>query len=181
METVITQILLKLRCNLDVTNRQMKLAMEIILAPHQFQALKRIPLTLREKCSNTEFFLVRIFLYSDRIQKNTDQKKLRLWTLFTQCKFKRNERKVPSNDIKYKLLKSANDLINGDDASQDSAQARFNMNDEDDLFCDGLAKRVKKINPRSRGNLRVQIERLTNQAEFSLVPIPQLSQNATLP
>ena len=34
--------------------------------------------TLREKCPNTEFLLVRIFLYSD-------QKKLRIWTLFTQC------------------------------------------------------------------------------------------------
>ena len=34
---------------------------------------------LREKCPNTEFFLVRIFLYSD-------QKKLRIWTLFAQCK-----------------------------------------------------------------------------------------------
>ena len=33
--------------------------------------------TLREKSSNTEFFLV-------RIQENTDQKKLRIWTLFTQ-------------------------------------------------------------------------------------------------
>ena len=32
-----------------------------------------------------EFFLVRIFLYSDWIQENTDQKKLRIWTLFTQC------------------------------------------------------------------------------------------------
>ena len=30
--------------------------------------------TLREKCPNTEFFLVRIFLYSVRIQENTDQK-----------------------------------------------------------------------------------------------------------
>ena len=28
---------------------------------------------LREKCPNTEFFLVRIFLYSVRIQENTDQ------------------------------------------------------------------------------------------------------------
>ena len=27
-----------------------------------------------EKCPNTELFLVRIFLYSDRIQENTDQK-----------------------------------------------------------------------------------------------------------
>ena len=30
--------------------------------------------TLREKCPNTEFFLVRIFLYLDWIQENTDQK-----------------------------------------------------------------------------------------------------------
>ena len=30
--------------------------------------------TLREKCPNTELFLVRIFLYSVRIQENTDQK-----------------------------------------------------------------------------------------------------------
>ena len=30
--------------------------------------------TLCEKCPNTELFLVRIFLYSDWIQENTDQK-----------------------------------------------------------------------------------------------------------
>ena len=35
--------------------------------------------TLREKCPNTEVFLV-------RIQEITDQKKLRIWTLFTQWK-----------------------------------------------------------------------------------------------
>ena len=29
-------------------------------------------------------FSLRISLYSDRIQENTDQKKLRIWTLFTQ-------------------------------------------------------------------------------------------------
>ena len=32
------------------------------------------PKSLREKCPNTEFFLVRIFLYSDLIQENTDHK-----------------------------------------------------------------------------------------------------------
>ena len=32
-----------------------------------------------------DFFLVHIFLYSVRIQENTDQKKLRVWALFTQC------------------------------------------------------------------------------------------------
>ena len=40
-------------------------------------------LSLREKCPDTKFFLVRIFLYSDQIHGNTDQKKLRIWTLFT--------------------------------------------------------------------------------------------------
>ena len=34
--------------------------------------------TLRKKCSNTELFLVRIFLYSNRVQENTDVKKLHL-------------------------------------------------------------------------------------------------------
>ena len=49
--------------------------------------------SLREKYPNTEFFLVHIFLYSDwirrftntGIQENTDQKKLPISTLFTQC------------------------------------------------------------------------------------------------
>ena len=48
---------------------------------------------LRDKCPNTKLFLVRIFLFSDwnlqirkspysvRIQENTDQKQLRIWTL----------------------------------------------------------------------------------------------------
>ena len=39
--------------------------------------------TLGEKCPNTEFFLFRIFLYSVRIQENTDKKKLPICTLFT--------------------------------------------------------------------------------------------------
>ena len=39
---------------------------------------------LSEKCPITEFFLVRIFLYSDWIQENTEQKKLCIWTLFTK-------------------------------------------------------------------------------------------------
>ena len=36
------------------------------------------------KSPNTELFLVRIFLYSDLIQENTNQEKLCIWTLFTQ-------------------------------------------------------------------------------------------------
>ena len=44
-----------------------------------------LQLPLRKKCPNMEFSLVRIFLYSDWTKENTDQKKLRIWTLFTQC------------------------------------------------------------------------------------------------
>ena len=39
-------------------------------------------LPLCEKCSNTGFFLVRIFPYLNWILENTDQKKPRIWTLF---------------------------------------------------------------------------------------------------
>ena len=47
-------------------------------------------IALRENCPNTEFFLVRIFEFSifpnsGRMWENADQKKLRIWTLFTQC------------------------------------------------------------------------------------------------
>ena len=41
--------------------------------------------TLREKCLNTDFFLVLIFWYSVQIQEITDLKKLCIMTLFTQC------------------------------------------------------------------------------------------------
>ena len=40
--------------------------------------------SLREKYRNTEFFLVCIFPYSVWIREDKDQKKLRIWTLFTQ-------------------------------------------------------------------------------------------------
>ena len=44
-------------------------------------------LTMRGKCRNTEFFLVHLFPYSDWIQQNTDQKKLRKDTFHTAvCK-----------------------------------------------------------------------------------------------
>ena len=38
-------------------------------------------------CPNTEFFLIHIFPYSVQIWKNTDQKKLRIWTFFAQYIF----------------------------------------------------------------------------------------------
>ena len=41
--------------------------------------------TLREKCPNMEIFLVHILMCSEWIQENTDQKKVRIWTLFMQC------------------------------------------------------------------------------------------------
>ena len=40
--------------------------------------------TLREKCPNTDFFLVRIFPQADWMREKRDQKKLRIWTIFTQ-------------------------------------------------------------------------------------------------
>ena len=40
---------------------------------------------LREKCPNTEIFLVRIFLYPVQMQGNAERKNLRVWTLFTKC------------------------------------------------------------------------------------------------
>ena len=41
--------------------------------------------SLRQKCPNTEFFLVRIFPYSVQIREDTDQKKLLIWALLMQC------------------------------------------------------------------------------------------------
>ena len=52
---------------------------------------------MRKNCPNTEFFLVRIFLYSD-------EKKLCIWTLFTQGNF---YRKVEQSDQIDKIIKSA--------------------------------------------------------------------------
>ena len=56
---------------------------------------KGLQISLREKCPNAEFFLVRIFLYSDypysvRIQENTDQKNTQcLWQAHSsRCKIK---------------------------------------------------------------------------------------------
>ena len=64
--------------------------------------------TLREMCPNTGFFLVRIFPHSDwtlrispysvRMRKNTDQKKLLIWTHFTQWDFPKR------NNLKYEKL-----------------------------------------------------------------------------
>ena len=48
-----------------------------------FLLKKFIAKSLREKYPDTELFLVRIFLYSDWIQKIADQQKIRIWTFFT--------------------------------------------------------------------------------------------------
>ena len=50
--------------------------------------------SLHENWPNTEYFLVRIFLYSVWIKKNTDQKRLRIWTLFMQLVI---QQRVPSS------------------------------------------------------------------------------------
>ena len=54
-------------------------------------------LSLREKYLNTEFCLVRIFLYLVLIQENTDQGKLGIWTLFTQCVFSKTKNMAKYN------------------------------------------------------------------------------------
>ena len=64
---------------------------------HRYSRGVLVKMALREKCPNAEFFwsvfsciwteyrdLLRKSPYSIRIQENTDQKKLRIWILFTQ-------------------------------------------------------------------------------------------------
>ena len=58
--------------------------------------------TLREKFPNTEFFLVRIFLYSVRVQEITDLKKLRIWTFFTQWELQSPTYNITKNHSKIK-------------------------------------------------------------------------------
>ena len=43
---------------------------------------------LRRKYPNAEFFVVRIFLYS--VRKQNRPEKLRIWILFTQCRYRGN-------------------------------------------------------------------------------------------
>ena len=62
-------------------------------------------------------------------------------------KFKIKREKVSSNYIEYKLLKSANDVIKGENANEDSAHACFDINDEDDLFVLVLPKESKRLIP----------------------------------
>ena len=52
-------------------------ASEKVVSQSKYQCVKSVQIR--------SFFLARIFLYLVRIQENTDQEKLRIWTLFTQC------------------------------------------------------------------------------------------------
>ena len=101
---------------------------------YNFQAVAYFPfvpcnvsleLPLREKCPNTEFFWVRIFLHSDwirrdteygeilrispysvRMKENTNLKKLRIWTLFTQCTNPEYQKRINNlGKNSYKQLK----------------------------------------------------------------------------
>ena len=66
--------------NFSAPNKYRFLFKQIVF---EYSFKQRESLSLRGKCWNTEFFVVRIFLYSDWIQENTDQKILHSWTLFT--------------------------------------------------------------------------------------------------
>ena len=81
LEVIIIYVLI-LDTNLKSKNT---LKIKLISAIKSSLILPRTCLLFIQKCPNTELFLVRIFLYSDWIQKNTDQKHLRIWILFTQC------------------------------------------------------------------------------------------------
>ena len=68
--------------------------------------------TLSEKCPNTEFFLVRIFLYSNWIQEITEQKKLRIWTFFMQWhKYSSNTEKFYFSFVKVIPIQTATSLL----------------------------------------------------------------------
>ena len=65
-------------------------------ARYIFKIYGHISTSLRDKCLNMEFFsgsyfpafglnIWSISLYSVRMREYTDQRKLRIWTLFTQC------------------------------------------------------------------------------------------------
>ena len=76
---------------------------------HKTKTWSKVPWTnptLREKCPNAKFFLVRIFLYSDWIQENSDQKNLRIWTHFTQCKLSQNYPDSAKSHRKLSRLKN---------------------------------------------------------------------------
>ena len=64
-----------------LTSRSWKVGVEYTAQVHWFDFSL---CSLCEKCPNTEFYLVRIFLYSVLIQENTDQKILRFLTRFSQ-------------------------------------------------------------------------------------------------
>ena len=55
--------------------------------PNQLYKTGKVKTTLREKCPNTEVFLVRISLYSVRMQENTDQKYLDTFHVVQKCTF----------------------------------------------------------------------------------------------
>ena len=69
--------------------------------------------TLREKYPNTEFFLVRIFLYSDWIQENTEQKKLRLNLCLSYSFFDGSKLKILSKCHNSSNLKSTYGIPHG--------------------------------------------------------------------
>ena len=66
---------------------------------------------LHEKCPNAEFLLVCIFpffqgvsLYSVRMRENTDQKKIRIWTLFMRWHFIGNAVTKHQRTYRYSLV-----------------------------------------------------------------------------
>ena len=80
--------------------------------------------SLHENYPNTEFFLVCIFQHSDRlwrdtlispylvrIRENREQKKLRIWTLFTQCTVSFANSPFTGNTIDTAIIRSSHLVV----------------------------------------------------------------------
>ena len=125
-------------------------------------------ITLREKCRNTEFFLVRILLYSDWIQENTDQKKLRIWTIFKQCKEEiirkiRKKQRLNKDDlIRLALDYQQKYDINLDKISKELAELRKSYNKlESDLAI------TKAVNESLRNQILTLERQCWSNAQYS--------------
>ena len=110
----------------------------------KLQKLKnKLRITLSEMCPNTEFFLVHMFCilskykeiwnispYSVWMKENTDQKILRIWTLFTECYLQKKKSKKSS------LASSKSRQRNYLQAEQFEAQQREGRLEEKVNYCE---------------------------------------------
>ena len=83
------------------------LIVKLIRKPSTKDAYNAFKIVLKTHCVKSvqiRCFFGRVFLYSGRIQKNTDQKKLRFWTLFTQGHFEGKHLKRVILTVRWPVL-----------------------------------------------------------------------------